>query len=1042
MRGAAIETDPPAWPTPEVDGSTLIDLLDTQFAATPDLIAVRDAERALTYGELDARSASLAARLTTAGAGPGTIVALCMERSVDLAIAVTGSLRAGCAYLPLATTDPAARLERLVEDAQPAFVVTDDHRVADPAFGDRPRIVPVDWSGAADPAADLARVESADLAYVIYTSGSTGQPKGVLTEHGAIVNRLLWMQRRFGIGPGDVVAQKTPYTFDVSVWELLWPLITGAELAFAEPGGHRDPRYLSGFFRQHRVTVAHFVPSMLAEYVRAVRPGDGPHPRQLMISGEALDGRLVARCFEQLPGVDLHNLYGPTEAAIDVTHWECRRDAAPEAPVPIGHPITGIDLHVLDEDGRALPDGTVGELYIAGVGVARGYLGRPDLTEERFLPSPGGGRMYRTGDLASRGPDGAYLYHGRTDRQVKIGGVRVELGEVEAALRDLPYVDDAAVVVRRDTADRARLDAVIVPLPGRSWDGWRRDLLATLPAGLIPSSVTATAALPQTAHGKSDADALRALVEAAESDRGDDEPESDPIAQVWRAILGSAQPDFFDAGGTSLLAVRLLAEIATRTGTEIGVADFLGAPTLPRLRALAARSGPGRTEAPARTAASAGPLLNRYQERLWFLQQLEPDSTAMSAPTGLRLIGVSQDEVTRAFAALTARHDVLRTRYPTHDGVAAAAIDPATPTIIWEDRPGLNAGERAAVGRQAIEAEAYEPFDLAAGPPVRVRGLSFSGTDHLLVLAAHQIAIDGWSWSLIAHELAGDPATGGVHAQIADHAVWQRTVEGTAAHAATTEAALRHWRDTLADAPDGLNLPVDRPRAGTLSVPAGWVPIAWPEGTVQTLRELCRRLKVTEFVVLLAAYGAWLARLADQEVVLVGTPLANRTPPWTATLVGNFVTTVPQRLDVGDDPTFAELLVRTRETVLNSQRHSGVPIERIVAEVGGARGAGRLPLFQNLFVFQDLPPWQQSADGRSVEVVQFPPRHTHYDLKFEVFPGTPAYEARLVYARGRISDERAALMARQLGSLLAAAVADVDGYVADLPLFEPAGDWG
>ncbi|GHD93183.1 non-ribosomal peptide synthetase [Streptomyces naganishii] len=1004
-----------------------------QFRRTPDARAVRDDRQVLTYRELDARSAALAEALVAAGVGPDRIVALQLERSVDLAVAIVGIVRAGGAWLPLSTTDPDRRILALLRDAAPAAVVTEDSSRLWSLADGMPRLTPRGHraSGQAPP---IDSAEPHHLAYVIYTSGSTGRPKGVLIEHAAIANRLRWMQDRFGIGPGDVVAQKTPYTFDVSVWEFMWPLMTGAELAFAAPDGHRDPAYLARFLTDRQVTVTHFVPSMLTEFLRQVRPGDCPRLRSVMVSGEALGPSLARRFFERLPHAELHNLYGPTEAAVDVTHWQCAADASPTAPVPIGHPITGIELLVVGEDGTPVPAGEVGELCIAGAGVARGYLNLPEVTAERFVPHPAdpARRMYRTGDLASRRPDGAYLYHGRNDRQVKIGGVRIELGEVEAALQSLPCVEECVVVTRQDAAGVARLEAFAVLVPGVPWSGWRDDLLGILPAGSIPAGLTPVDSLPKTAHGKTDVAALHAIL-ARRSERSGQAAAADPLERLWAGVLGTTEPHFLRAGGTSLHAVRLLADVAEEFGRTVTLADFFAEPTLDRLRALLAAADTDTM--PSRVPRDGELPLNRYQERLWFLQELEPESTAMSAPTAFRITGVSAERVSEAFAALVRRHEVLRTTFRSVDGEPRAVVGAQPPPLDWT----VEVPADPAAVRRWVTQTAYEPFDLAAGPPLRAHGVSFGPADHLLVMVTHQIITDGWTWSLLTDELSRlltgpDPGPEDARPQIVDHAVWQRTRETRREHRAAVEESLRHWRTVLANAPDGLDLPLDEPRGPSLSVPADSVALRWSPDFPARLKSLCREHGITEFMALLAGYTAWLARLSGQETVVVGTPMANRTPPWVAGLAGYFVTTVPQRLDIDEDATVAQVLDRARTSVVTGQRHSVVPIERIVAEVGAARGADRLPLFQNLFAFQNMPAWQRRADGVTVRVHQFPPRHTHYDLKFEVFPLTEGYEARLVYARGRISTERAALMAGQLASFVEAAVDKPDAYVDEIAL--------
>ncbi|GAA2532841.1 condensation domain-containing protein [Pilimelia columellifera] len=615
--------------------------------------------------------------------------------------------------------------------------------------------------------------------------------------------------------------------------------------------------------------------------------------------------------------------------------------------------------------------------------------------------------------------------------------MRIELGEVEAALSALPYVAETCVFTWVDDAGLARMDAVMVPLPGADWASWRVDLGATLPAAAIPASLTVVSELPTTAHGKADVAALCRMVaeRAAETDGGDDDPDT----EVWRTTLRSTADDFFEAGGTSLYALRLLAAVTSRCGVSVAVADFLALPTLTRLRELVAGAEAARSAVPQPISRGERLPLNRFQERLWFLQQLEPNSTAMSAPTGLRVTGASRDEVSRAVSGLLARHEVLRTSFPVEEGVPFCRIgDP--PPLPWTTHAGLTEAQRAAMCREVIASTAAEAFELGAAAPLRLSGLSFAEDDHLLVMAVHQIIADGWSWGVLVddlvHLLRNPGTTTDPHPalQSVDYAAWQRLDEATPDRMAEAELALRHWHQALAAIPESLNLPVDQPRRDALSTQAGWTTVDLPVDFGARLRQLCREYRITEMSVFVAGYVSWLARLAGQETVVVGTPLANRSPDWTQDMAGYFVTAVPLALTVDEDSTFADLLDQARTALLDGQRHSAVPIERIVAELGGGRGGDRLPLFQNLIVYQDLPSWRHAADGLGVEVLQLPSGHTHYDLKFEILPRGDDYEARLVYARGRISDDRAVLMARQLGSFMATAISNPTVYVDDISL--------
>lgn len=494
-----------------------------QVARTPDAIALSDARESVTYAQMWRRVNSFEAALQRRGIGRGRIVGLCMTRSVDLAVTLLAILRCGAAYCPLDPDQPPARLRSMIEQADPSALI------AAPAFAplvkeaatntrcreilalDRLRD-PLSGRQAPDAQADRAsrRFEPEDVAYVIFTSGSTGQPKGVAVPHRGIVNRLLSMQSDFCLTGRDTVLQKTPYTFDVSVWELFWPLLAGARIFFADPGAHRDPRYLAECISAEGVTTVHFVPSMLSLFLEERRARRCHSLRTVICSGEALSGSVMRRALETLPGASLWNLYGPTEASIDVTGWKCRMQAA-AAAVPIGSPAANVRCFVLDDAGERVALGATGELCIGGVQVALGYVNRPELTAERFVASPlSPGALYRTGDLVRWRADGVLEYLGRRDAQVKLHGVRIELGEIEEALRALPEIVDAAVIVRDDVRSAERLVAYVVSRGGvqPQTAALRRALSEALPRNMIPTLIVGMARLPTTGSGKVDRAAL------------------------------------------------------------------------------------------------------------------------------------------------------------------------------------------------------------------------------------------------------------------------------------------------------------------------------------------------------------------------------------------------------------------------------------------------------------------------------------------------------------------------------------------------------
>ncbi|TMR91447.1 non-ribosomal peptide synthetase/MFS transporter [Nonomuraea basaltis] len=588
--------------------ATLHGPVEAQAARTPDAVAVRFEGRSLSYGELDAAADRVAHTLRGLGVGPGSVVAVCAERSLELLPGLLGVLKAGAAYLPIDPDYPPDRVAFMLADAAPVALLTQS-RIR-PALPHTTAITldlddPDAWTGAPGPLPDVRPdVRPDDVAYVIYTSGSTGRPKGVPNTHGGIANRLAWMQERFRLDDADVVAQKTPLSFDVSVWELFWPLRHGARLVLATPGGHKDTAYLRKLIVTEGVTTAHFVPSMLAVFLAEDGAAGCGSLRRVICSGEELPADLARRCVVTLPAAELHNLYGPTEAAVDVSAWHCLPGTLTSvARVPIGTPIANTTLYVLDAAMSPVPIGVPGELFIGGAGLARGYLNRPALTAERFVPDPfgpPGSRLYRTGDLARRRPDGALEFLGRLDSQVKLRGLRIEPGEIEAALRALHAVRDAAVIVRED-----RLVAYVTPGDEQAppADGVERvldhaalraELKKTLPDYMVPASYVTLAALPLSPNGKLDRRRLPAPVatrDAAVELIAPDTPTERALAAIWGELLGveavGVDDDFFDLGGHSLLATQVVARLRQQTGAEVSVMDVFKHRTIRELAALA-----------------------------------------------------------------------------------------------------------------------------------------------------------------------------------------------------------------------------------------------------------------------------------------------------------------------------------------------------------------------------------------------------------------------------------------------------------------------
>ncbi|MEO7360285.1 MAG: amino acid adenylation domain-containing protein, partial [Gemmatimonadaceae bacterium] len=579
---------------------TLVDLLSRQAAETPNAVAVRDELRSLTYVELDAHACRLAAQLAQRGAGRDKLVAVCAERSVELVIALVAIIKSGAAYVPLDPEYPADRLAFMLEDAAAPILIA-HRRVADglPADGAQTLCLDDVFEQSSAHAVDVRDHAPAphDLAYMIYTSGSTGRPKGALNEHRGIVNRLLWMQAEYSLGVTDVVLQKTPFSFDVSVWEFFWPLISGATLVMAKPGGHRDTGYLAETIQKYGITVCHFVPSMLRAFLADETAARCTSLRDVMASGEALPPDLVATFARTLPGTRLHNLYGPTECAVDVSYWPCPQAVSDLTVVPIGRPVANTQLYILDQTGAPVPIGVAGELYLGGVQVGRGYHNRPELTAERFVANPflagENARMYRTGDRARWRADGTIEYLGRLDFQVKIRGFRIELGEIESALLAHPSIRDV-VVVAHGAGDAHRLVAYVVAEgPPPSLVALRDHLLIGLPDYMVPAMFVWLPVLPLSSNGKVDRRALpdpgierESLSRAYAAPRNERER---LLADVWCRVLRldtvGVDDNFFELGGDSLLGVQILANAAPR-GLRLTLTQLLRNPTVSALAAL------------------------------------------------------------------------------------------------------------------------------------------------------------------------------------------------------------------------------------------------------------------------------------------------------------------------------------------------------------------------------------------------------------------------------------------------------------------------
>ncbi|MEV6340616.1 non-ribosomal peptide synthase/polyketide synthase [Nocardia vinacea] len=993
-------------------GATLPELFAAQVAATPDATALRFEDETLTYTELNARANRLARALIARGAGPGSVVGVAIHRSVDLVVGIYATVQAGAAYLPINPDHPADRIAGILEQANPLFVLTatrDGLTLPSPTH--RLDIDTHDLSavsGHAIRTQERRRLLSPDhLAYVLFTSGSTGKPKGVGVSHAAIVNQLRWMQHEYPLDDSDVVVQKTSATFDVSVLEFFAPLLTGAQLVVAAPGGHRDPGYLATLIAKYGVTTAHFVPSMLSLFVADAKARDCTSLRRVFCAGEALTSDTVRDFHTALGrGPELHNLYGPTEASVVVTAWPCDPD---HNSVPIGGPSWNTQLYVLDERLRPVPPGVVGELYLAGVQLARGYVGQPGLSAERFVANPFtvDARMYRTGDLVrwrANTTTGVLEYLGRADFQVKLRGQRIELTEIEVVLRRHEDIERAAVVVHTDDHGNQRLIAYLVAATADQLhiEQVRAHAAATLPGYMVPSAFISLTELPLNSNGKLDRKALPAPdFSELVSSRGPRTAREEVLCSLFAEVLElptvGIDDNFFDLGGHSLLGVRLMTRLGAALGVEVPLHTLFTAPTVARLAAKldeanstseAAEQRAGMS-IPHRDPSAATPL-SFAQLRLWLLDCLMPGSSAYVIASAFRVRGTLDVEALEsAFRAVARRHEALRTRYvvTADEPVQVVDAEPRVTLRLVEVSGEPDVSERDRIALAAIERDAALAFDLMVDHPVRVTVARLAQDEHLLLVALHHIAADGWSMEILTRELATyyEAARTGRAAELAalpvqyaDYAAWQRNwLTGE-----VLNRQLGYWRERLADL-EPLELPTDRSRPAERSGAGDCLRFEVP-AIAGPLAAIAAEQGSSLFMATLAAFTIVLSRWSSQDDIAVGSPIAGRTRAETEDLIGFFVNTLVLRTDTSGDPTFTELLGRVRDATLGAYAHQDLPFERLVEELAPERDLSRNPLFQISFAFQNFQEGRWALPGADIEPVDLETTTSKFDLLIDL----------------------------------------------------------
>ncbi|MDV3054715.1 non-ribosomal peptide synthetase [Pseudomonas paracarnis] len=1040
------------------------ELVGDRARETPDAVAVKFDAQTLTYGELDRQANRLAHALIARGVGPEVRVAIAMPRSAEIMVAFLAVMKAGGVYVPLDIEYPRDRLLYMMQDSRSKMLLTHSavqHRLPIPDGLD---VLAVDqvqaWSDYSDTAPTVA-LDGDNLAYVIYTSGSTGLPKGVAVSHGPLVAHIIATGERYETSPADCELHFMSFAFDGSHEGWMHPLINGASVLIRDDSLWL-PEYTYEQMHRHNVTMAVFPPVYLQQLAEhAERDGNPPAVRVYCFGGDAVAQASYDLAWRALKPKYLFNGYGPTETVVTPLLWKARKgDPCGAVYAPIGTLLGNRSGYVLDAQLNLQPIGVAGELYLGGEGVARGYLERPALTAERFVPDPfgkPGSRVYRSGDLTRGRPDGVVDYLGRVDHQVKIRGFRIELGEIEARLREQASVGETVVVAQEGPTgkqlvayvvplDRTLLDDAVAQSTGR--ETLRRALKTRLPDYMVPTHLMFLERMPLTPNGKLDRKGLP-LPDVSQMQQVYVAPESEleqQVAAIWAQILGVERvglaDHFFESGGHSLLAMQVISRLRQLLGREVPLRTMFEQPRLQGFVETLCNSHESQASVLQILPVSRQqPLALSYaQERQWFLWQLDPHSAAYHVPSTLRLRGwLDHAALQRSFDSLVARHESLRTQVHQDEGQAFQIIrENGTVAILHEQ---VNEADM----QRRVETEIAQPFDLQQGPLLRVTLLRLAEDDHVLVLVQHHIVSDGWSMQVMVDELVQlyaaysqgqDLQLPALPIQYADYAQWQRDwMTG-----GERDRQMGYWQALLGGEPSVLELPLDRPRPSVQSFRGASLEIKLAPALVEGLKALAQREDVTLFIVLLASFQALLHRYSGQQDIRVGVPIANRNRVETERLVGFFVNTQVLKGDFDAQLTVTQLLQQAKHRALDAQSHQDLPFEQLVEALQPERSLSRNPLFQVLFNHQSqarLASTSQQLPDLRIESLEWGTQTAQFDLSLDTQETVDGLWATLTYATDLFDAATPNRMARHWQNLLQAMLDDPHQRVAQLPLLEP-----
>jgi len=974
----------------EFSNKTLHQLIEEQVKKTPNKTAIVFEDKTLTYQELNQKSNQLAHYLIENGLEIEDIVALKLDRSLEMIIGILGILKAGGAYLPIDTNYPQDRINYILENSKAKKVLTQKNikEIVGLAVG----LASANQINNQNPNRDIP---TKSLAYIIYTSGSTGNPKGVMVEHQGVVNRLEWQIKELKIDSSDNILQKTPFSFDVSVWELLLPLMCGAKEVIAKPNGHKDSNYLAEIIKKEQITTIHFVPSMLSViYSEPSFIQNSHYLKRVVCSGEALPLNLVKEYYT-LHQTPIYNLYGPTEASIDVTTFLCPRDTKNLTTIPIGKAIDNIELHILDKNLNYLPKGVVGELYIEGVGVARGYLNNPELTKKSFIER-NGKILYKTGDLVKYLPDNNIDYIGRVDNQVKLRGLRIELGEIEQQLLKIEAIKESIVVIKEDN-----LVAYITIKEPIELSTIKEQLSKNLTEYMIPNHIEIIETMPLTPNGKADRKALLKLPLNIESTQKFIAPRDEiekKLAQLFIELLGVEKvgiyDNFFELGGHSLLATQLVSKIRAELEVELSLKKLFATPTVESIKTTLSKSQKSsHTPIPKATNRDNIPL-SYTQERLWFLDRFEEgESQVYSMPSLLRLEGsLDFDHLEGIFGAIVKRHEILRTNFTDRQVINSA-------DSFKIDTIDISQNEI----KESVKELLSKPFDLAKDSLFRVTLFTIDENLNYLFINMHHIISDGWSIDILIEEflkLYNNQELKPLEIQYGDFALWQRDyLSGE-----LLNMKLDYWRESLQGV-EPLKLPTTYPRPPIQSYRGDRVIFDIDLEITSKLNTLSQEQGVTLFMTLISAFGLLLNRYTSQDDIVIGSPIANRNRVELEKLIGFFVNSLPFRINIDNQADFSELLKTNKETILNGYEHQDIPFEKIVDSLNLPRDTSHSPLFQVMFVLQNTKQTQLKLPDIAIDMVEFENPTSKFDLTMELTERDGRLEGVLEYATDLFSRE-------------------------------------